>query len=112
MKLTQVSWIVFNMFPSTCLNHFAPSSNRTVPKPSSVPKDFHILQHLTKDFNAVRLKCRRKRRSCSGIFIDRNLKVVLNHNVQLDNVARYNKRLKRYINLQASNSTIQAFPQN
>ena len=26
-------------------------------------------------------------------------KVVLNHNVQLDNVARYNKRLKRYINL-------------
>lgn len=25
--------------------------------------------------------------------------MVLNHNVQLDNVARYNKRLKRYINL-------------
>ncbi|WP_292016959.1 transposase [Megasphaera sp. UBA4233] len=54
---------------------------------------FHVLQHLTKDFNAVRLKCRRETPDPVLAYVLMKFKVVLNYNVQLDNVARYNKRL-------------------
>ena len=69
------------------------------PKAIICADSFHVLQHLTKDFNAVRLKCRRETPDPVLAYLLMKFKVVLNHNVQLDNVARYNKRLKRYINL-------------
>ena len=69
------------------------------PKAIICADSFHVLQHLTKDFNAVRLKCRRETPDPVLAYLLMKFKVVLNHNVQLDNVARHNKRLKRHINL-------------
>lgn len=69
------------------------------PKAIICADSFHVLQHLTKDFNAVRLKCRRETPDPVLAYLLIKFKVVFNHNVLLDNNARYNKRLKQYINL-------------
>ena len=69
------------------------------PKAIICADSFHVLQHLTKDFNAVRLKCRRETADPVLAYLLIKFRFVLNHNVVLDNKARYNRRLKRYINL-------------
>ena len=59
---------------------------------------FHVLEHLTKDFHNVRLKCRRKTEDENLQYLLTKFKYIFNHGQFLDNEPQYNKRFKRYMN--------------
>lgn len=59
---------------------------------------YHVLKHLTDCFKAVRLKCRRTTQDENLQYLLVKFKFVFNHNFNLDNEGKYNKRFKRYLN--------------
>ena len=59
---------------------------------------FHVLEHLTKDFQQVRIQCRRNTEDENIQTLLTKFKFVFNHGINLDNKAKYNKRLKRFAN--------------
>ncbi|MBR3840354.1 MAG: ISL3 family transposase [Erysipelotrichales bacterium] len=59
---------------------------------------FHVIKHLTEGFNQVRLRCRRSTEDENLQYLLTKFKFIFNHNVNLDNQGKYNKRFKRYLN--------------
>lgn len=59
---------------------------------------FHVLEHLTKDFHMVRLRCRRNTQDENIQYLLTKFKSIFNHDTYLDNTPKYNKRFKRYLN--------------
>ena len=59
---------------------------------------FHVLQHLTKDFRDVRLRCRRNTDNKILAYLLTKFKFVFHHQTQLDNAPRYNKLLRTNVN--------------
>lgn len=59
---------------------------------------FHALEHLTNDFRAVRLKCRRNTEDEDLKYLLTKFKFVFDHGRDLDNKGKYNKRFRRYMN--------------
>ena len=59
---------------------------------------FHVLQHLTKSFRDVRLKCRRTTQDPVMLYLLTKFKFVFHHATKLDNEPKYNKRIGRYVN--------------
>lgn len=59
---------------------------------------FHVLKHLTENFRAVRLRCRRCTEDPLLFYLINKFKFVFNHTTFLDNTPKYNKMLKQYVN--------------
>ena len=68
------------------------------PKAIVCADSFHVLQHLTKDFRDIRLRCRRNTENPILAYLLTKFKHVFHHEVFLDNAPRYNKRLKQNMN--------------
>ncbi|MBR3167747.1 MAG: transposase [Erysipelotrichaceae bacterium] len=59
---------------------------------------FHVLEHLTLAFRDIRLKCRRNTEDEDMQYLLTKFKYVFDHDTNLNNRARYNQRLKCYLN--------------
>ena len=59
---------------------------------------FHVIEHLTKGFRAVRLRCRRNTQDEDLQYLLTKFKYIFDHDHFLDNEPKYNKRFKRYMN--------------
>jgi len=60
---------------------------------------FHVLKNLTEAFRKVRLRCRRNTQDENIQYLLVKFRHVFNHNAELDNEPKYNKRFKRKMNL-------------
>ena len=69
------------------------------PKAIVCADSFHVLKHLTDDFNKVRLRCRRSTENTTLQYWLVKLRYIFQHNMDLDNPPRYNKAMNRYMNL-------------
>ena len=69
------------------------------PKAKICADCFHVLKHLTGDFNKVRLRCRRTTENLTFKYWLTKLEYIFRHNASIDNEPRYNKSLGRYMNL-------------
>lgn len=69
------------------------------PKAKVCADSFHVLKHLTGDFNKVRLRCRRTTENLTFKYWLTKLEYIFRHNASIDNEPRYNKSLGRYMNL-------------
>lgn len=68
------------------------------PKARICADPFHVLKHLTEAFIAVRLRCRRNTDDEDIQYLLTKFKYIFNHDTNLDNVPKYNRRFKRHIN--------------
>lgn len=68
------------------------------PKAIICADSFHVLEHLTKCFRAVRLKCRRKTEDQNLQYLLTRFKYIFNTDTNLDNKGKYNKRFRRVLN--------------
>lgn len=68
------------------------------PKALVCADQFHVLKNLTECFKQVRLRCRRSTEDEDIEYLLTKFKFIFNHGQNLDNKARFNKRLNRYIN--------------
>ncbi len=59
---------------------------------------FHVINHLTKCFRDVRLKCRRSTENPVMSYLLTKFEFVFHHEANLDNEPKYNRRLGRYVN--------------
>lgn len=59
---------------------------------------FHVLKHLTEDFDHVRKRCVRTTENEILKMLLMKFRFIFNHNQFLDNEGKYNKSLGRYIN--------------
>lgn len=60
---------------------------------------FHVTKHLINDFNKIRLRCVRNTESNTYKYLLRTFNFIFNHITDLDNKAKCNKVLGRYVNL-------------
>lgn len=68
------------------------------PKAKLCADSFHVLEHLTLCFRTIRLKCRRSNQDGNMIYLLTKFKFVFNHDIDLDNEGKYNKRFNRVLN--------------
>ena len=81
------------------------------PKVLICADEFHVLKNLTFFFNKVRLRCRRNSDDEVLVYLLTRFDFVFYHDTDLDNKARYNKKLGRYINLRGIRDYLfEAFP--
>jgi len=59
---------------------------------------FHVLKHLTEAFRDVRLRCRRNTEDANIKYLLTKFKYVFNHETELDNEPKYNKRFRMEMN--------------
>ncbi len=72
---------------------------------------FHVIKNLTDAFKDVRLKCRRTTEDENLQYLLTKFKFIFNHNINLDNEAKFNKRYNRYLNFRdIMNILFEAFP--
>lgn len=67
------------------------------PKAIICADPFHVLEHLTKCFRTVRLKCRRNTEDENLQYLLTRFKFIFATDTDLDNKGRYNKRFKRIL---------------
>ena len=60
---------------------------------------FHVLKHLTDDFRKIRLRLARNTEDHTLKYLLVKFRSIFDHNKNIDNEPRYNKRLNRYVNL-------------
>lgn len=61
---------------------------------------FHVIKHITEQFNKIRLRVRRNTKDDELVYLLSKFRNILfRKNINLDNEAKYNKRLCRYLNL-------------
>ena len=92
-ELDNVHYLSIDLF-----DNFRDIAHIYFPKAIVCADSFHVLQHLTKDFRDVRLRCRRTTSNPLLAYLLTKFKFVFHHNVNLDNLPRYNKRLKQSVN--------------
>ena len=76
------------------------------PKALVCADSFHVLKHLTDDFNKVRLRCRRSTENTTLQYWLVKLRYIFQHNADLDNTPIYNKAMNRYMNLRDIRDTL------
>lgn len=59
---------------------------------------FHVIKHLTDAFKDVRLRCRRSTEDKDLQYLLTTFKHIFHHDMDVDNMPRYNKRFKRKMN--------------
>lgn len=61
---------------------------------------FHVIKHITEQFNKIRLRIRNSSTDTELIYLLSKFRNILFHkNINLDNEPKFNKRLNRYVNL-------------
>ena len=68
------------------------------PKAKVCADSFHVIKHLTDDFRKVVLRCARSTEDDSMIYLLKVFRHVFDHNKDLDNEPKYNRRFGRYLN--------------
>lgn len=92
-ELDNVKFISIDMY-----DNFRDIAAIYFPNATICADSFHVLQHLTKAFRQVRLRCRRETKDKILFYLLTKFRYVFHHNAYLDNIPRYNKRLGRNIN--------------
>ena len=69
------------------------------PKAKICADSFHVTKHLTDCFRAVRLRCRRNTDDEDLAYLLSKFSFVFDHQINIDNYPKYNKRLRRKANL-------------
>ena len=92
-ELDNVKYVSMDMYET-----FRDIARIYFPKATRCVDSFHVLQHLTHDFNLVRLKCRRQTEDKLLAYMLTKFSFVFKHGQILDNQPRYNKALNRWIN--------------
>lgn len=74
--------------------------------------EFHVIKNLNKFFDDVRKRCRRNTDSSLLVYLLTKFDFVLNVDTNLDNKARYNKKIGEYVNYRdIRNRIFEAFPE-
>lgn len=82
------------------------------PKALICADSFHVIKNLTFFFNKVRIRCRRNCDDDILVYLLTKFDFVFNHDQNLDNEPKYNKRLERYINYRGIRDYMfEAFPE-
>ncbi|WP_368500139.1 transposase [Phascolarctobacterium succinatutens] len=74
-------------------------ANIFFPKAKVCADSFHVLKHLTDDFRKIRLRLARNTEDHTLKYLLVKFRSIFDHNKNIDNEPRYNKRLNRYVNL-------------
>ena len=82
------------------------------PKAKICADSFHVIKNLTNCFRNILIKCRKQALSEEMVYLIFKFRHVFYHNANLDNKAKYNRRLKRYLNYrQIRDLAFAAFPE-
>ena len=92
-ELSNVQYLSIDLY-----DNFRSISKTYLPKAIICADSFHVLQHLTKDFHDVRLRCRRNTENKVLQYLLTKFKYIFSHDAALDNTPKYNKRLKQKVN--------------
>lgn len=92
-ELDNVKYISIDMY-----DNYREIAKTYFPKAKICADSFHVLEHLTKAFRNIRLRCRRNTEDENMKYLLSKFKFIFNHGINLDNKAKYNKRFKRYMN--------------
>ena len=92
-ELDNVKYVSMDLY-----DNFRDIFRNMIPQAVICADSFHVIKHLTEDFDQVR---KSSARSTENEVLKRLLlkfRFVFNHNIYLDNEARYNRSLGRYVN--------------
>lgn len=92
-ELDQVKYVSIDLY-----KNYKDIAQTYFPKAIICADSFHVLEHLTKDFNSVRTRCRGATEDAVMQYLLIKFKNIFNTDINLDNRPKYNKRLKRYVN--------------
>lgn len=92
-ELNNVKYISIDMYDT-----YRDIAHIFFPKAKVCADSFHVLKHLTDDFRKVRMKCYKTTEDETYKYLLVKFKHIFEHNKYLDNEARYNKKLARYVN--------------
>lgn len=92
-ELDNVKYVSIDLY-----NTYKRISKIYFPKAIICADSFHVIEHLTKDFRDIRIKCRKSTEDPDMKYLLTKFKYVFNHDTFLDNEPRYNKRFKKYLN--------------
>lgn len=92
-ELDQVKYVSIDLY-----ENYRTIAQIYFPKACICADPFHVLKHLTEAFRSVRLRCRRNTDDENIQYLLTKFKYVFNHDTNLDNDPKYNKRFKRYMN--------------
>ena len=67
------------------------------PKAKICADSFHVIKNLTNCFRNILIRCRKQAFSEEMVYLIFKFRHVFYHNANLDNKAKYNRRLKRYL---------------
>lgn len=82
-----------------------------LPKALICGDPFHVIKNLNFFFNKARLRCRQHTDDETLVYLLTKFDFVLYHNTDIDNEAKYNKRLGKYINYRGIRDYLfEAFP--
>lgn len=68
------------------------------PKAIICADSFHVLEHLTKDFSKIRVRCRRQTEDINIQYLLTKFMYVFDDGEYLDNEPKYNKHFNRFLN--------------
>lgn len=92
-ELDNVEYVSIDMYDT-----YKDIANIFFPKAKVCADSFHVLKHLTDDFRKLRMRLVRTTENPKLKYLLVKFRHVFDHNKNLDNEARYNKRLGRYVN--------------
>lgn len=105
-ELDNVKYVSIDMY-----DNFRDVARTYFPNAVICADSFHVLEHLTKAFNQVRLKCKRSTEDRLLMYLITKFSFVFNHRQNLDNEPRYNRRLGRIVNYRAIRDyLLESFP--
>lgn len=93
-ELDNVKYISIDMYDT-----YRDIANIFFPKAKVCADSFHVLKHLTDDFRKIRLRLARNTEDQTLKYLLVKFRSIFDHNKNIDNEPRYNKRLNRYVNL-------------
>lgn len=93
-ELNNVQYISMDLY-----EHYRSIAKMFFPQAVICADSFHVLKHLTDDFNAVRLRCLRNSEDNYYKYLLVKLRYIFDGGAALDTPPRYNKKLKRYVSL-------------
>lgn len=92
-ELDNVKYISIDLY-----DNFRDIFKNMMPKAIICADSFHVLKHLTEDFDHVRKACIRSTENETLKSLLIRFRFIFNHNQHLDNEGKYNRSLGRYVN--------------
>lgn len=106
-ELSNVKYISIDLY-----DNYRDISSIYFPKAVICADSFHVLENLTRIFRTIRLRCRKNCKDENIQYLLSKFRFLFNHDQDLDNEAKYNKRFGRYMNYrQILNLIFERFPE-